>query len=631
MRQCNTIDDLIGTAYDHLDTISPRGIAAFWPSLEKHVQNHRGGNSRAQLNEQLAEILCNTLESMHKFDGRDIATIAISLAKIMKQVESHGQRAATGSLHRILHNLLVGINSENKHYIFSEIAMHAIPILYKFYARHLSNLIYSFGLAEYAPKVEDGRTILDVLALEAMSKLNHFNSQDLSNMLLSYAKMESSNSVLFKAVGDSIVGMNDLSEFWPQHFSNIIWAYATAGVAHPKLYRKLANHIAAMKDLGQFMPQDFSNIVWSYATSSESHPKLFSKVGDHIVAMKDLGQFKPQALSNIIWAFATAGELHPQLYSKLGDHIVAMKDFGQFKPQALSNIIWAFATAGELHPQLYSKLGDHIVAMKDMGHFKPQDFSNIIWSYATAGESYPRLFSKVGDHIVAMRDLGQFKPQALSNIIWSYATVGLIDQHLFTSFAPAVKSVLGQCNSQNVATVAWAYAVANVNDHSIFNTDFVAALQANNVDRFVREDLRQLHQWQLWQDELKSDINLPPALRDKCRQAFVSESYQSSRFQDDVVSVLSSIGMSLEEEVLTCSGYRLDALVEVNGMKIGIEVDGPSHFIIQEPTGSTILKRRQVSTLDDIQITSVPYWEWNKLGKDRVKKQQYLRSKLGLV
>jgi len=748
MSQCNTIDDLIETAYDHLDTISPRGIAEFWSSLVKHVQNHRGGNSRAQLNEKLAEILCNTLENMYNFDGREIATIAISLAKLMKQVEFRGQRAATGSLHRILHNLLIGeVNSENKHYIFSEIAVYAVPILSKFEARHLSNLIYSFGHAEYVPKDESGRTIFDVLALEAMSKLNHFKPQGLSNMLWSYAKMESSNSLLFAAVGDSIMGMNDLSEFWPQHFSNIvwsyatvgeshpklfskfgdhiaslddlgqfmpqalsniIWAYATAGEAHPKLYRKFAdrivamtdlqqlkpqalsniiwsyatageshpqlyrkfgnhivamkdlgqfkpqelsniiwayatagesppqlfskfgNHIVAMKDLGQFKPQNLSNILWSYATAGEAHPKLFKKIADHIVAMNDLSQFKPQALSNIIWSYATAGESHPKLFSKFGDHIVAMKDLGLFKPQALSNIVWSFSTAGESHPQLFSKVSDHIVAMKDVGQFLPQALPNIIWAFATAGESHPQLYSKFGDYIVAMKDLSAFLPQALSNIIWSYATVGIIDPHLFTSFAPAVKSVLIQCSSQALANIAWAYAVANVNDHLLFNTDFIDVCQAKAND-FIPLDLRQLHQWQLWQDELKSGINLPQALREKCHQAFVSESYQSSRLQDDVVSVLSSIGMSPKEEVLTASGYRLDALVEVNGMKVGIEVDGPYHFINQEPTGSTFLKRRQVTNLDDIRIVSVPYWDWDKLGKDRVKKQQYLRSKLGLV
>jgi len=147
---------------------------------------------------------------------------------------------------------------------------------------------------------------------------------------------------------------------------------------------------------------------------------------------------------------------------------------------------------------------------------------------------------------------------------------------------------------------------------------------------FVPENLSQLHQWQLWQDELKLGINLPLALSDKCRQAFVSESYQSSRLQHDVVSVLSSIGMLPEEEVLTASGYRLDATVEVNGMKVGIEVDGPLHFINREATGSTLLKRRQVNNLDRIRIISVPYWEWDRFGNDHGKKQEYLRTKLGL-
>jgi hypothetical protein len=265
----------------------------------KHVQNHRGGNSRAQVHEQLAEILCNTLENRKRYSYRDIATIAISMAKVVKQVESRGQRAATGSLHCILHDLLVGINYKNKHYIFNEIVVHASPILSNFDARSLSNLFYSFGLAEFAPKDEDGCTLMDAFADEAMSKFHHFNSQDLSNMLWSYAKLGTSNSVLFKAAGDLIVDMNDLSGF---------------------------------------NSQDISNIVWSYATAGESHPKLFSKLGYHIVAMWDLSGFKPQGLSNIIWAFATAGESHPQLYKKLGNHIVAMKDFGQFKPQVLSNI-----------------------------------------------------------------------------------------------------------------------------------------------------------------------------------------------------------------------------------------------------------------------------------------------------
>ena len=42
--------------------------------------------------------------------------------------------------------------------------------------------------------------------------------------------------------------------------------------------------------------------------------------------------------------------------------------------------------------------------------------------------------------------------------------------------------------------------------------------------------------------------------------------------------------------------------MEVNGNKIGIEVDGPSHFVGRKPTGSTLLKHRQVITLDGIKL-----------------------------
>jgi hypothetical protein len=322
------------------------------------------------------------------------------------------------------------------------------------------------------------------------------------------------------------------------------------------------------------------------------------------------------------------GKAHPKLFSKIGDHIVAMKDLSSFLPQHFSNIIWAYATMGQMHPQLYSKLGNHIVGMKDLNRFDPQALSNILWSFATARESHPLLFQKLVN--VAISRCNEFTSQGIANLLWAYATVGLIDHHLFTSFAPAVKSVFGQCNNQDFANIAWSYAVANVNDPVLFNTDFVAALQSKAND-FGIEECSQLHQWQLWQVELKSGTNLPPALCEKCRQAFVSRLPQPSRFQDDVISVLSSIGMSPEEEVLTPSGYRLDALVEVNGIKVGIEVDGPYHFMNQEPTGSTLLKRRQVSTLDGMHIVSVPYWDWGKFGlEDHTKKQQYLRYKLGL-
>ena len=130
--------------------------------------------------------------------------------------------------------------------------------------------------------------------------------------------------------------------------------------------------------------------------------------------------------------------------------------------------------------------------------------------------------------------------------------------------------------------------------------------------------------------EPKSDIRLPPSLREKCQKAFLSRLASPSRLQENVISILTSIVLQPEEEGLTKSGYCIDALVEVNGKNIGIEVDGPSHFVGRKPNGSTLLKRRQVNTLDEIEVISVPCWEWYNLRKDIVQKQQYLHVALGL-
>ena len=94
---------------------------------------------------------------MEAFGFRQIATTAHGMAKIVKQVGPfRGKKPPTGSPHQILHDLLIGVNSENKQFIFGKIAMLSIPVLSDFDARHLSNFIYAFGPVECVPYVDGG-------------------------------------------------------------------------------------------------------------------------------------------------------------------------------------------------------------------------------------------------------------------------------------------------------------------------------------------------------------------------------------------------------------------------------------------------------------------------------------------
>jgi len=79
---------------------------------------------------------------------------------------------------------------------------------------------------------------------------------------------------------------------------------------------------------------------------------------------------------------------------------------------------------------------------------------------------------------------------------------------------------------------------------------------------------------------LTSNIQLPTSLQEEFYEAFVLVVPRSSKLHDNVMPGLQSIGIDSEEEALTTRGYYINVLVEVNGVKIGIEIDGPSHLLV---------------------------------------------------
>jgi hypothetical protein len=80
--------------------------------------------------------------------------------------------------------------------------------------------------------------------------------------------------------------------------------------------------------------------------------------------------------------------------------------------------------------------------------------------------------------------------------------------------------------------------------------------------------------------------------------------------QRSVQQALESLGLRVAEEVRIAQGYSIDLAVEWGDVLVGVEVDGPSHFIGSgQPTGSTLLKRRQLRAFG-WPLVSVPYFEW---------------------
>jgi hypothetical protein len=179
---------------------------------------------------------------------------------------------------------------------------------------------------------------------------------------------------------------------------------------------------------------------------------------------------------------------------------------------------------------------------------------------------------------------------------------------------------------QGLAKIAWSYLISNVLAAHLFDCGFITAL-LDREHEFIDAEFRQLHQWQLWQLELRAVTKL---LQLCCNEEFILGGVHSSGLQDDVVHGLTSIGLKLQEEMLLPSGYQLDAYVMVNVVNVGVEVDGLCYFTGHLPNGhtQTILKRCQVSNIDGAMIVSVLSWEWAAPESIHPRRQEYLSYKL---
>ena len=452
--------------------------------------------------------------------------------------------------------------------------------------------------------------------------LEMFGPMDLAQTILSMAKLA---DLLRKRRSTSYCRKDNIAS----SLSNLL---LNDDAINRDLFLSLANE--SLRKLDQFDARRISNLAYAYALI-RFVPVLAdgSDLFDHI-AMQSIemrAEFNAQDVSNMVWAFATVKKRHDELFKAMGDQVVGHHDhLRKFKPQELSNTVWAYAKVGVSHPDLFEKMADHIVGLDHLRDFDSQALSNTVWAYATAQVNHQHLFEKMAK--TAIQRPEDFISQEVASLLWSYATMGMVDKQLFSSFVPIAVQLMDKCNNnQDLGVIAWAYAVVDIEAPTLFNDHFIDEC-LEKKDGFSVKDLSQLHQWHLWQTKEKSRTGLPEALQDRCYKAFISEEPTPSKLQDDVVSQLSSIGLGQNEEVLLDSGYRIDALVEVNRKTIGVEVDGPSLFIgrSKSPLGSTILKRRQVPSIDGIELVSVPYWEWDKLGKDRAKKQEYLRKLLNL-
>jgi RAP domain/FAST kinase-like protein, subdomain 1 len=576
-----TVSDILDDYMKRREKLKPHELAATWNKLGKAIQNSRRREERQSFwvdhKAILQTLVDQTIQkSADEFNGRSTATVTHSLAKLLHLTDlkrlGGGLQSLWGILHTRTQLLLLRSNSFN--------------------AQEISNIIWAYGKADGLIKVDD--RLLDALAKTAL---------------------------------------NNIADFEPQSLSNMVWSFATMSHEAPSLFDAIAS--AAQARINEFKPQELSNMVWSFATLKHEAPALLDDIAS--AAPLRINEFKPQELSNMVWSFATMNHEAPSLFDAIAS--AAQARINEFKPQGLSNMVWSFATMSHEAPSLFDAIAK--AAPVRINEFNPQDLFNTSWAYATLNHEAPLLFDAIAQAAsVCIRD---FNPQELANTAWSFAKLSHNAPLLFDAIARAAQIRINDFNPQELANTAWSFAVFNIEPHSFIpaNSQFAQTLLSRDPSMFFGvEELCQLHQFLLWcKEQTGAACSWFPVERSQqCRKAFVADEVAPSRLQNDVVAALEKLQdvSHVEVEVLTESGYSIDAVAVFQGNRIGIEVDGPSHFVgqSQSPNGATLLKQRQLRALEDWKLVSIPYWEWNEIDKKGSSKERrenkglYLQKKL---
>jgi hypothetical protein len=633
------IEDLLEEAVERINDLPPNTVAAVWstvPVLLSRRHRKRDQLTREQelmqCESQIESIVKHTMNSLKGMRPKEIATITVGVAKVVQNIQQTKKERWSVD-QQAFGNILMNDKSSQE-CILNPLAEAANNVLQDCDPCQLSDLAFAHALLRNDQKVHGvNTTLFGNIADASLDCINKFNLDELSNLVWAYATLNVPHTRLFQAVGNDVVCREDLQECYTPTLSNILWSFATLNIQHRALYHKLGDYFVSRNDLdNEFGPQEISNTVWSYVTANVQHPELFKKIGDHIAT-------KQVSTSLMVWAYAHDNIPHDGEFMEIGSVIVAWKDLNSFTGYNLTNILWAYATAGVRHPDLFrivgdaiaELFGDNVTEIENLKAFTTQELSNVLGAYAALNIQHNALFKNVGDHLEASSNLASFQSQEISRIVWAYSVTNNIDMHrrLFRKIGDNIAATgnVGSFKTRELTRIAWAFSVSGVDIPLLFNKKFTNIL-LERQDELKVEELCQLYQWHLWQTNEKSKHGLPKPLLTRCHQAFIASDVSSSDLRKDVMSELESMGLKPIQQYQTQSGYKLDALIEVNGKKIGVAVNGPSNYIDETPNGRTMLKLRQIRALDKIPIISVAYWEWDRRRKDRAKKQSYVNSLL---
>ncbi|PNH12698.1 hypothetical protein TSOC_000340, partial [Tetrabaena socialis] len=548
-----------------------------------------------------------------------------------------------------------------------------LPALQGAKCQELANSLYALGeLREdcgHQPQPQD----LQRLAAEVAGRLavlpqavgkgrfrggGSFNEQDLSNMLLGCSKLGLTDPGLLRplaaAAGRAAGRMTE------QALANSLYSLAVLDCKGPAyapavqcLTMEVQRQLQRQPDV--FKPQELSNMLYALAELGFKDPAAAPVVALAVECKRrGFASFSAQGLSNSAWALAKTGYDSDQAWFESAMTAAVQLGIAEvFPPKEISNFWYALAL---VHHRPAAALLEGAAAASELLRTRAtgQGCANLLWSLAILGGPYSlRLVGVLLERLVELlRQRGEVNGQELTNSLWALAVLGPdVLSHHRSSVEGLLREVVRRWDGAGALAVGGSGALP-------FNTPELTQLWQVQQELAHADGCGELAGILLAAGKgAGSRGPLTNAMRRAAEEA--AEADQSvSDLQRQVVSALGRLQQRLasaaqaqrqlagaprivsvrgEQQVEGMVG-RVDVVVELaGGRRVAVEVDGPTHFLANDPhmharDGRTQLRDRQLGRLFGAgNVVSVPYWDWDRLRRDEGHEEGYLLRLLGLA
>ena len=268
---------------------------------------------------------------------------------------------------------------------------------------------------------------------------------------------------------------------------------------------------------------------------------------------------------------------------------------------------------------------------------KPQHVGNVLFACGALGLTPPATFLEPCWRASA-EIMGSFKLQELTNALYAAAKLDIRPpDYWLHEFSRVFEVLLPDSCQQDLANTALGLATLALWELPLWPLLWTGLWQSLPRDFASWDaDCRLLAQqlYQVYQAAKLEQSGLPepdPVLLAAVRKCWTDQVQGSSKLHEEVSAALKRMGVAhTNEHWCERSERGIDIAIEGDS-PIAMEVDGPSHFLLDgRQDGSTLLRNRML-TSNGWRVVIVDYRVWQQQLKTNQEHENYLRNLLSGV